>query len=96
MAPKITTEFPAEKIAYTGNGFAIDCAASGDPTAEVKWYANGTVKTYGGKLEVASAKKYGDLGMYQCFAINSAGADQRIVRVIVRDPGKTIFDQFVL
>ena len=86
VPPRITA--PSENhIAYSGAPFVLYCNASGDPAPNMKWLVNGVVHSYSSKLELKKAIK-NDEGLYQCFAINSAGVDQRVVKVAVKDPSK--------
>ena len=86
--PRITAPTENEHIAYTGASFALYCHASGDPVPNMKWLANGVVHSYSSVLQLKKVAKL-DEGLYQCFAINSAGVDGRVVKVTVKDPSKT-------
>jgi hypothetical protein len=83
--PPVIKKSTSEHIAYTGAPFELDCEASGKPTPEMKWLDDGVVQSYSRKFSIAKVVK-ADEGLYQCFAISSAGVDQHVVKVTVKDP----------
>ena len=93
--PKITAPPENEHIGYAGALFVLNCAASGDPVPDIKWLTKGVVHSYSSMLELPKAEK-SDEGLYQCFAINSAGVDGRVVKVTIKDPSRDNTGQSVI
>ena len=68
-----------------GSLVTISCTASGTPDPDVKWIRNGKVKSSGKKTAFLTFSRINrtDDGQYTCKANNSAGNDQRKVKVVI-------------
>ena len=74
---------------FLDSSVVLSCTVAGSPTPTVHWYRNGQDITHlvsSGPTSMTYTVSDGNisrlLGIYQCFAVNSAGAAYNILRVL--------------
>lgn len=71
---------------FLDRSVVLSCTVSGSPAPTVRWYRNGQDITHllsnGMTYTVSDENINGLLGIYQCFAVNSAGVAYNILRVL--------------
>ena len=74
---------------FVDRSVVLSCTVAGSPTPTVHWYRNGQDITHlvsNGTTSVTYTVRDGNisrlLGIYQCFAVNSAGVAYNILRVL--------------
>lgn len=70
---------------FSDRSVVLSCTAAGSPTPTVHWYRNGQDITHlvsNGTTSVTYTVSDELLGIYQCFAVNSAGVAYNILRVL--------------